>query len=348
MAVPDKTKATSFHRARFARIYYLDQQLRAGKYPNVPRLARELEVQARTIERDIEHMRDRLGAPIAYDHKQKGYYYTSDGFRLPPLRLTEGEMVALFLGQKLLAQCAGTPLEEPVRSAFEKVCTLLPVGISVDFDTLEQAISFNLEPLRGDERRIAEIYHRLAGAIQHKATVWVRYYSAARNEFSQRHIDPYHLRYFHGAWYLIAFCHWRKELRVFAIDRIQELRETGATFTPIPDFSLEDFLGGSLGIEVGEHPEEVAIRFDSHQARWIRERRWHQTQTLKPQPDGSLILRMTVSGLGEVKRWVLSFGSHAEVLAPESLRREVSQELKKAVTLYEPLNRAPLPSKKVK
>lgn len=335
MAVAEKAKTPAFHRVRFARIYYLDQQLRAGKYPNVPTLARELEVQSRTVERDLEHMRDRLGAPIAYDHQRKGFYYTSDSFRLPPLRLTEGEMVALFLGQKLLSQCAGTPLEAPVRSAFEKVCTLLPAGISVDFGTLEQAISFNVEPLRGDERQVAEIYHRLAGAIQDKTTVWIRYYSVTRNAFSERHVDPYHLRYFHGAWYLIAFCQWRKQVRVFAIDRIHELRETNETFTPRPDFSLQDFLGGSLGIEVGEHPQEVAIRFDSHQARWIRERQWHSSQTLDPQPDGSLILRLTVSGLGEVKRWVLSFGSHAEVLSPETLREEVSQEIKKAMTLYD-------------
>ena len=88
MAVAEKAKTPAFHRVRFARIYYLDQQLRAGKYPNVPTLARELEVQSRTVERDLEHMRDRLGAPIAYDHQRNGFYYTSDSFRLPPLRLT--------------------------------------------------------------------------------------------------------------------------------------------------------------------------------------------------------------------------------------------------------------------
>jgi len=74
--------------------------------------------------------------------------------------------------------------------------------------------------------------------------------------------------------------------------------------------------------------------FDSFAARWVRERKWHESQRLDEQPDGSLILRFTVSGLGEVKRWVFSFGSHAEVLAPEELREEIQRETKKMAEKY--------------
>ncbi len=320
-------KVAFLPRARFARLYYLHRQFLSGVYPNVPRLAREMEVQPRTVERDIEYMRDRLGAPITYCHKRKGYYYENTGFQLPPLRLTEGELVALFLGQKLLAQCAGTPLEEPVRSAMEKVVTLLPEGVTVDPEVLDQSISFDMEPLRGDEQLVARVYSHLAAAVETRHTVWISYYSATRDEINERHVDPYHLRYYRGAWYLIAFCHWRQAIRIFALDRIRSITETDRTFTYQPGFSLADFLGTAFGIEMGDEPHEVSIRFSRHQSRWVRERQWHPTQRLEPQPDGSLILHMTVSGLGEVKRWVLGFGSHAEVLTPESLRQEIIREL---------------------
>lgn len=327
-------RAPAFSRARFARIYYIHNQLYSGKYPNVPVLARELEVSSRTVERDIEHMRDMLGAPVEYDYLKKGYYYSKADFQLPPMRLTEGELVALFLGQKLLAQCAGTPLEEYVRSAFEKIVTVMPEGISVDWMTLEHAISFDLEPLRGDERQVADMYRRLAAAVENKITVWVKYYSASRDDTSERYIDPYHLRYYQGAWYIIAYCHLRKAVRIFALDRIWEMTETTRGFTVMPGFSLEDYLCSALGIELGGKPYEVVIHFDRHQARWIRERCWHHTQKIEYQPDGSLILTMTVGGLGEVKRWVMGFGSRARVIRPEVLREEVAREARKLAEIY--------------
>ncbi len=333
--VLSKIKGSSVQRSRFARIYYIDQQLRNQQYPNVPKLAEKWEVHRRTIERDIEFMRDRLGAPIAYSRHRMGYYYTKKDFQLPSINLTEGEMVTLFLGQKLLSQCAGTALEEPVRSAFEKICLFLPQGFSVDFDTLEQVISFDVQPLRGPEHQVAQIYHQLAIAIQNKKVVWVKYHSMWRNAIENRYIAPYHLRYFQGAWYLIGYCHLRKDIRIFALDRIKKLIVTDNTFTPQPDFSLQEFLQSSLGIEVGNSLEEVIIKFDQYQARWIQERQWHPSQVLEPQTDGSLIMRLTVSGLGEVKRWIMSFGSHAEILAPASLREEVKQEIEAMRKIYQ-------------
>ena len=58
-----------------------------------------------------------------------------------------------------------------------------------------------------------------------------------------------------------------------------------------------------------------------------RERCWHESQQLDEHSDGSTILHMTVSGLNEVKRWVLGFGCHAEVLAPVELRQEIQKEI---------------------
>ena len=86
----------------------------------------------RTIQRDIEFMTDRLGAPIAYDHRRRGYYYTVANFQLPSVRLTEGELVAIFLGQRVLAGYAGSPYEGLIRSAFEKICAALPDSVSLD------------------------------------------------------------------------------------------------------------------------------------------------------------------------------------------------------------------------
>lgn len=319
----------------FERIYFIDRRIREGKYPNTLKLAEDLEVEQRTIERDIEHMRDRLGADIAYDRRRKGYYYTSKDFRLSPLKLSQEEATILFLGQKLLAQCAGTPFENLILSACDKISTHFSAGISMDVSLIESTLSFDVIPLRGDDGELLDIFTRLVNAIRSETTVWLKYFSASKDEVTKRYVEPYHLRYFQGAWYLIGFCQLRTEVRTFAIDRILDLTETDQHFSLLPDFSLKEFLAGSMGIEAGGAFHEVLIHFDSYQARYIRERRWHESQRIEEKDDGSLILNLEVSGLGEVKRWVLSFGSHAVVLAPENLRQEVKDELRKAIAGYE-------------
>jgi predicted DNA-binding transcriptional regulator YafY len=114
---------------------------------------------------------------------------------------------------------------------------------------------------------------------------------------------------------------------MFALDRITNLRLTDERFTPDPDFDINVYLGDSLALERGGELEEVRVRFDSFQARYIRERQWHPSQEVEEHPDGSLTLTLRVRGLGEVKRWVMSFGSRAEVLAPEYLRKQMEAEV---------------------
>jgi predicted DNA-binding transcriptional regulator YafY len=79
--------------------------------------------------------------------------------------------------------------------------------------------------------------------------------------------------------------------------------------------------------EHSDKPVEFVIRFDAHQARYIRERRWHETQQIEERDDGGLILRFSSGSLSEVMRWVMQYGSHAEVIAPEELRQAVAREV---------------------
>lgn len=334
MAQAKRTRAPAFSRARFARLYHIHKSICAKCYPNVPNLAKQFEVSPRTIERDIEYMRDRLGAPIVYCYQKKGYYYENEDFQMMPVRFTEGELIALFLGQNLLTKYSGTPLEKYIGSAFEKILTIMPEQVSVDWDTIEQAISFNVVPLRGDEQRVTEMYSTLAAAIEKKHTVWMRYYGVVRDQTNERYIDPYHLRYHQGAWYVIAYCRLRGDIRIFALDRIRDLKQTQRHFTKVKGFSINEYFKSALGIEHGEKPKKVTIRFDPHQARWIRERCWHPSQKLEFKDDGSLLLTMTVSSLKEVKRWVLGFGRHAEVIGPAQLRQEVAEEIENTRKVY--------------
>ncbi len=308
------------------RIHRIDQLIRQSVYPNVPKLSRWLEVSTRTIERDIEFLRDSLGAPLKYDPKRRGYYYTRLDFSLPTVKLTAGELVTLYLGQKLLAQYQGTPFESSIIRAFAKIKTFLPEEVEVDFANLDEFLSFDVKPLRGEEQQVAHTFQQITAALRDHETVKITYYTASRDSENTRLVDPYHLRCYQGAWYLIGYCHRRCEVRTFALDRIRKLKPVRRYFRVPPDFSLEEYLGHSLGIERGRQLYQIEIHFDAEAARWVKERVWHPSQEIILQEDGSLLLKLVLSGLGEVKRWVLGFGAHAEVLSPPELREEIAKE----------------------
>ena len=85
-------------------------------------------------------------------------------------------------------------------------------------------------------------------------------------------------------------------MRTFALDRMTGLGITGESFKVPADFSVEEYLAGSLAIERGE-PRKVIIEFDRGEAPYIRGRQWHHSQTLEELPDGTLRMTLTVGGL---------------------------------------------------
>jgi len=318
-------------RPPFRRIIEIDYLLGQKKYPSAPQLAERFEVDIRTVYRDIEYMRDQLGAPIGFDRKRNGYHYTEEGYILPILRLTEGELVAIFLAERVLAQYSGTPYYARLKSAFEKICNSLPETVSLNLSLAAGSFSFQPGPVRETE---TEIFDRLTRAISDGRRLRMTYFTQSRNELTQRLIDPYHVLNYGGDWYLIAHCHLRGCPRDFAISRIRVLEETDEFFVIPADFDLEAYLSSGFGIEKGGRPADVVIWFDPYQARWIREKQWDESEVREERADGSLLLRMRVPVTGELKRWVLSYGSHAAVLEPEWLREEMKEEAGKVLGNY--------------
>ncbi|MGB9880990.1 MAG: helix-turn-helix transcriptional regulator [Anaerolineae bacterium] len=316
----------------FWRLFEIHRLISQGTYPNCAYLSQRLEVHRRTVERDIERLRDLFCAPIEYDPKRRGYYYT-ETFSLPMMRLREGEAIALFLGQKLLMQCRGTPFEEPVRQAMAKIRMLLPHEVEVNLERTVDAVSFHVEPLRGEEVEVAARYQTLVTAVEQRRTIEMDYFTASRGVATRRRVDPYHLRFADGAWYCIGYCYERKDVRIFALDRMVHLSLTDDRFEVPSDFSMDGYLANSWVIERGE-PRKVVIEFDAEQARYVRGRRWHHSQVTEDLPDGSLRMTLTIGGLGELTRWVMSFGSHAKIVEPEDLRDAVRTEFSKALARY--------------
>jgi proteasome accessory factor B len=137
-----------------ARLAVIDRAIRTGTWPNATTLSRQLEVTPRTVQRDIEFLRDRLQAPVEFDPRRNGYHYSAADFQLPIIQLTEGELAALFLAERLLQQYRGTPYAAALASLFEKLTASLPKEVTIDLSHLADVYSFRRHGRRraGDSR----------------------------------------------------------------------------------------------------------------------------------------------------------------------------------------------------
>jgi len=298
----------------------IHQEIKSGKFPNASQLARELEVSTKSIHRDVEFMRDRMGLPVEYDSRRYGYHYTQEVSSFPTVQISEGELFAMLVAEKALQQYRGTSFERPLMSAFSKLAAGLPEAVSIHLSDWEQTVSFrtSAQPVVN-----AENFELLAKAAAERQQLELAYRKPGQQKTESRIVDPYHLANINGEWFLFAYDHLRNDIRTFAPSRVQSVKLTGKQFTRPEKFSLEKRLRDSFGVHSGQGEFKVVIRFDEFAADYIREKRWHASQKIKELPKGGLELHLTLSSLGEVERWVLGWGGHAKVLQPRELLTSV-------------------------
>lgn len=328
-SAPSGSQKTS--RPPLERMLRIHQEIATGEYPNCRALAEKLEVSTKSIQRDLTFMRDRLSLPLDYDSRRYGYFYTEPVTNFPTLQVSEGELFAMLIAEKALHEYRGTDFEKPLASAFRKITESLPETISIHIDAWDNAISFRRS---GRPRINLELFDQLSDATTRGHTLNILYKKPGESDPQWRLVDPYHLANIDGDWYLFAYCHLRRDIRTFNPVRVHEIHQTGETFKPQKDFDIQARLRGSFGVIGGSEPKEVRLRFDSSAAEIIKEREWHASQEVADLADGSVELRLRLSNLVEIERWLLAWGASVEVLEPEELRQQIIQSAKAILQRY--------------
>src|SRR5262245_4242680 len=106
------------HLRHLERAFWIDHEIRVLRYPNATTIAAHFEIPTKTAQRTLDFMRDRLKLPLGYAHERRGWYYTEPAYALPAVELTEGDLVAILLAEKLARQYRGTALAQPLEQAF--------------------------------------------------------------------------------------------------------------------------------------------------------------------------------------------------------------------------------------
>jgi proteasome accessory factor B len=298
------------------RMLRIHQALQRAEFPTVSKLSLQLEVSGKSIRRDIDFMRDRLSLPIDFDPIRGGWGYTEPVESFPNVQITEGELFALLVAEKALQQYRGTSFERPLVSAIKKLEQSLPQTISLDLSQVEHTISFRT---RAEPLIDLGVFDQIANATSTRERLEIEYKKPGQNTADLRLIDPYHLANINGEWFLFAYDHLRKDLRTFVPARIKRIRRTGKRFQKNRTFSLDRRLHGSFGVKSGQEKHSVVVRFEPGVADYIREKKWHVSQELRDLRGGGVELRMMLSSLDEVERWILSWGGNATVVKPREL-----------------------------
>ena len=279
----------------------------------------------RTIRRDLEAL-ESAGFPLLTERVNgEVRWRLLEGFRsVPALGLSPTELMALAFSRRLLSPLQGTEVQSALDSALNKAAAMIPPPAMEYVQKLEHAFSVGLGPHKQYRHHRATI-DALMNAITHKRTVQMRYYSASRNVNTRREVDPYCLRYVDGALYLIGYCHWRKDVRMFAVERIRSLTPTDHPYQMPLHFDVAAYVEDALVVMRGERIE-IELEFNKATAAWVRDRVWHPSQRVTVRKDGRLRVELSVADTRELIGWILSFGSGVRVVQPESLRQAVKRE----------------------
>lgn len=292
-------------------------------------LANRLEVSTRTIYRTVESLR-RLGINVLGDHN--GYRIEGNTL-LPSLNFTLEEALAIVLAARATI-CFENILGSELEGALEKIQSSLPESVLTRIKELEKSTSIlrgPYTPLSPDHRII---FQTLQDGARLKRSVDAWYQAIGEDQHLRRRLDPYRVFFRRHSWYVIAYSHQEKEVRLFRLNGFSRVNLTPFTFEIKKGFNLESFLEGAFQVIGGTELKEVVVRFEPSIAPMIAEVMWHPTQNLKREKDGHLLFTVRVAEPREVLWWAMSWGDKSEILHPPGLRKEAVKILRNLLAEY--------------
>jgi predicted DNA-binding transcriptional regulator YafY len=135
-------------------------------------------------------------------------------------------------------------------------------------------------------------------------------------------------------WYLDAWCHQKKDLRIFAVECIQKAIVIDKSAKTVPDTTLDRQLASTYGIFAGQPVATAILRFTSYRARWVADETWHPKQQSRWLEDGRYELSIPYSHDTELIMDILKYGADVEVIAPDALKERVKNQLDVAASQY--------------
>ena len=286
-----------------------------------------------TVDKDIWALKNEsvLGyAPISFSRAHNGYYYTDPDFSLS-LPLNREDISLIRLALQTLTHFKETRLFRDLETAVNKIQGRIMVADHLADSHLEKVIQFETVSAGLGHELLPQVLE----AIRQHQEIEFRYTPHVDGISRQYRFHPYLLKENKNLWYLVGMETGSGRIRTLGLDRMDKVGLTGSTFLEDQDFNPDLYFRYSFGIGTySGKPEEIMLRFDPVQSRYIRSNPLHPTQELINEDDGCTVIRIYVIPSDELKMQILSYGPKVEVISPEWLRLETAQMLKRAAQQY--------------
>jgi proteasome accessory factor B len=312
--------------------------LQSGRNNRVDDLAQMCMLSKRTIFRDLKELKE-IGIPYRYNTKT-GTYSTDPGFFLTPINLNRKEAMGLLL----LILAARNRIQIPFKKETLIGAMKLESNLPGEIRQYCNAILRNIYIKTGPEAKIElfdRIFEQLEDAILKKQVVHMSYYSSHEKKTIAIELNPYHLIYDDYTWYVLGESSFHGGIRAFGLNRIKELSRLDKGFVEDENFDIKEYLGRAWSLIPEGRLYHVKLRFLPEVAHNVTEVKWHRTQIVTFEDDGSAVVEFRIDGLNEITWWILGYGDKVQVLAPPTLRQRIVQISQKMVRT----NQQKLPSR---
>ena len=318
-----------------ARVYKIEMLIRNRGHVSFQALLDELEVSPATLKRDLDYLKDQLGAPIEYDRFLNGYRfgkeYVGQKHELPGLWFSERELYSLLMAYQLLNDLDSEGvISRHLQPLLERIHQMLGTG-EADVKALLKRVKI----IGSAKRPVSSQFFELIGeALLKRKRLQMRYLTRGRGEVGERDVSPQRLVHYRNTWYLDAWCHTREKLLRFALDAIEEATALETKAKEVSLKQVEADMDGGYGIYAGAKRRWATLLFAAQAAQWVSREEWHPEQRGRWLAEGTFELQIPFVEETEIVMDILRHGNQVRVLAPDSLAERVANQLETAAMQY--------------
>jgi predicted DNA-binding transcriptional regulator YafY len=303
-------------------------QLQSKPLVKAQDIAAKFSISLRTVYRDVRALEE-AGVPVIGEAGTG--YRLMEGYKLPPIMFSQEEAAALLTGAKLMQSLSDAASSKHYGSALDKIRAVLRLSEKHRIAGLDDHIavvrhnSFVYE--RPSELYLSPILQAIAAA----SVLHIRYTSISKNEQLQRKAEPIGIYYQGSHWYLVAFCHLRKDYRNFRTDKINSLQLTDEKITRHHP-PLQKFLDH---ITEKKQLQTVVITVKQEIVKYFGEQKYYNGFIKEERIGEAVRMTFLTASLSGFARWFMLFGDEAEIVEPFALKEMVAQLAEKILQRLE-------------
>ena len=291
-----------------------------------------LEISTATFKRDLTKLRDRLNLPIVYDRTLRGYRLEksspSNGYS--SVIFNKEEILVFSTIQYILTQFDPNLFNSKLKPIKAKIEFMLnDIGLS------ESDVISRIKFLHSRKRTLNyDIFETLVKATFNRLRLSINYIESQTKIGIDRMISPQQIIYYKDNWYVDAWCHYRNDVRTFAIDAIESCAMLDESAKELNVVEIKKIFRVDYGLFVGEIKKWAKIKINSNHASWVIREEWHPDQRTQLGLDGWLTLEIPYSDNREILSEILKLGDNAIVLEPQELKKSHLDILEQTLANY--------------